>query len=537
MKEENPASPRVSQELSSTASSTRPIVEGTRAGDLPLLRAVDITKHYDGVTALAGVSFEVNTGEILALAGENGSGKSTLIKIIAGVERANKGRLFIDGAEWTERSPIERIEVGIQVIYQDFSLFPNLSAGENIWLPQQLHQRRRLVARSAGVAMGQRVLQEIGVMIQLHRSVAELPVWQKQLVAIARALVHDARLLIMDEPTTALTDREVQHLFSIIQRLATRGKSFIFVSHKLQEITQICNRVVVLRNGSKTLDASMKDLTNAQIAAAMTGREMTPGLYRRTQPNSRSVPLLAVRDFSRDGEYHDINFTLAAGEVLGFAGLMGSGRTAVVRGLFGLPPAELGTIEIDGKPIVIRNVSDAVRAGLAYVPEDRLSEGLFLDLSIDDNIVVRALERLVSKTGWISRSRRAKEAARWVDRLSIKTPSTRLPVSSLSGGNQQRVVLAKWMAANPRVLILNRPTVGVDVGSKPGIHQIIAELAARKVGVIVISDEVPELTLICDRVIVMRGGAIVAERNVSESSEKEITQIVTEVPDEKLPAP
>src|SRR6516162_2626685 len=177
MKEENPASPRVSQELSSTASSTRPIVESTRAGDLPLLRAVDITKHYDGVTALAGVSFEVNTGEILALAGENGSGKSTLIKIIAGVERANKGRLFIDGAEWTERSPIERIEAGIQVIYQDFSLFPNLSAGENIWLPQQLHQRRRLVARSAGVAMGQRVLQEIGVMIQLHRSVAELPVW------------------------------------------------------------------------------------------------------------------------------------------------------------------------------------------------------------------------------------------------------------------------------------------------------------------------------------------------------------------------
>ena len=533
MKKENPASPTVSQDrgmrqVSSTTSSTRLFVEGTPASDHPLLRAVDLSKHYDGVTALAGVSFEVGTAEILALAGENGSGKSTLIRIIAGVERANEGTLFIDGADWTGRSPIDRIEAGIQVIYQDFALFPNLSAGENIWLPQQLHQRRRLAARSAGVAMAQRVLSEVGVMIELDRPVAELPVWQKQLVAIARALVHDARLLIMDEPTTALTHREVQHLFAVIRRLAGRGKSFIFVSHQLQEIAQICDRVVVLRNGSKTLDAPMKDLTKVQIAHAMTGREIAPGHYRRTPPNSSSVPLLAVRGFSRDGEYHDINFTLAAGEVLGFVGLMGAGRTAVVKGLFGLPPADLGTIEIDGRPIVIRNVSDAVRAGLAYVPEDRLSEGLFLDFSIGDNIVVRAMERLVTKTGWISGPRKVKEAACWIDRLSIKTPSSRLPVSSLSGGNQQRVVLAKWMAANPRVLILNRPTVGIDVGSKPGIHQIIMELAAKKVGVIVVSDDVPELMLICDRVIVMRAGAIVAERNVSESSENEITQVVTE---------
>jgi simple sugar transport system ATP-binding protein len=516
------------RQASSTASSSRPIVDGTRASDHPLLRAVDISKHYDGVTALAGVSFEVGTGEILALAGENGSGKSTLIRIIAGVEHGNKGILFLDGTDSTDRSPIERIDAGIQVIYQDFALFPNLSAGENIWLPQQLHQRQRLVARSAGVAMAQRVLNEVGVAIELDCPVADLPVSQKQLVAIARALVHDARLLIMDEPTTALTHREVQHLFEIIRRLAARGKTFIFVSHKLQEIAQICDRVVVLRNGSKTLDARMQDLTKAQIARAMTGQEISPGHYQGSQPNSSSVPRLAVHGFTRDGEYYDINFTLAAGEVLGFAGLMGAGRTAVAKGLFGLPPAHLGTIKIDGRPVVIRNVSDAVRAGLGYVPEDRLSEGLFLDFSIGDNIVVRAMERLLSKTGWISGRRKAKEAALWVDRLSIKTPSTHLPVSSLSGGNQQRVVLAKWIAANPRILILNRPTVGIDVGSKPGIHQIIVELAARKVGVIIVSDDFPELMLICDRVIVMRGGTIVAERNVSESSEQEITQIVSE---------
>src|SRR6185312_1530288 len=222
--------------------SALPMIEGTPT-NYSLLRAVDISKHYDGVTALASVSFEVGTGEILALAGENGSGKSTLIRIIAGVERANKGLLYIEGADWTGSSPIERIEAGIQVIYQDFALFPNLSAGENIWLPHQLHQRRRLVGRSTGLAMAHRVLKEIGVTIELDRPVADLPVSQKQLVAIARALVHDARLLIMDYPTTALTHREVQHLFEIIRRLAARGKSFIFVSHKLQEVAQICDRV------------------------------------------------------------------------------------------------------------------------------------------------------------------------------------------------------------------------------------------------------------------------------------------------------
>jgi simple sugar transport system ATP-binding protein len=510
-----------------TASTGRP-VEDARASDNALLRAVDITKHYDGVTALAGVNFEVAPGEILALAGENGSGKSTLIRIIAGVERADNGKLLLDGVDWTDRTPIERIEAGVQIIYQDFALFPNLSAGENIWLPQQLHQRRRLVARTAGSAMAKRALDDIGVSINLDVAVADLSVSQKQLVAIARALVHDARILIMDEPTTALTHREVQHLFAIIRRLATRGKSFIFVSHKLQEIAEICERVVVLRNGSKVLDASMQDLTEPQIERAMTGREAGVERHRRSEPIPNAVPLLAVHGLGRDGEYHDISFTLAAGEVLGLAGLLGAGRTAVVKGLFGLPPPEFGSIEIDGTAIVIRNVSDAVRAGLAYVPEDRLSEGLFLDFSIDDNIVVRALDRLVSKTGWITGPRKAKEAARWIERLSLKTPSARLPVSSLSGGNQQRVVLAKWMAANPRVLILNRPTVGIDIGSKFGIHRIIMELAEKKVGVIVVSDDLPELMRICDRVIVMRGGTVVAERKVSKSSDAEIMQIVSE---------
>jgi simple sugar transport system ATP-binding protein len=493
-----------------------------------LLRAVDISKHYDGVTALAGVSFEVGSHEVLAIAGENGSGKSTLIKIIAGVERADAGTLFIDGVDWTRRAPIERIEAGVQIIYQDFALFPNLSAGENIWLPQQLHRRKRIVNRAEGTAIARHALDDIGVAIDLERTVTDLPVSQKQLVAIARALVHDARLLIMDEPTTALTHREVQHLFAIIRRLAAGGMSFIFVSHKLREIAEICERVVVLRNGSKTLDAPMKELNEARIVHAMTGREIVVARNRRPAPRPGTTALLAVQELGREGDYHEISFTLAAGEVLGLAGLMGAGRTAVLKSIFGLLPADSGTIEVDGRPLAIRSVTDAIEAGIGYVPEDRLSEGLFLDFAIGDNIVVRALDRLVSKNGWITGARKAKEASRWIGRLAIKTPSIRLPASSLSGGNQQRVVLAKWMASEPRILLLNRPTVGVDVGSKSSIHDIITELAASKVGIIVVSDELSEIMRICDRVIVMRASTIVAERSVEGASEAEIMQIVTE---------
>ena len=492
-----------------------------------LLSVVDVEKHYDGVTALARVSFEIGRGEVLALAGENGSGKSTLIKIIAGVERADSGTLFVDGADWTHRTPGERMGAGIHIIYQDFALFPNLSAGENIWLPYQLNQKQRLVTRAKGVAMARRVMDEIGVEIDFDRPVSDLPVSQKQLVAIIRALVNDARLLIMDEPTTALTHREVQHLFAIIRRLAADGISFIFVSHKLQEVSEICERVVVLRNGEKTLDRPIEGLNEKEIARAMTGREISGERYPRPQPEPDARPLLIVQDLARDGEYSGINFTLAPGEVLGFAGLMGAGRTAVVKGLFGLPPADSGSIEVNGRSVKLRAVSDAIAAGIAYVPEDRLSEGLFLEFPIGDNIVVRALDRLMSKAGWITGPRKAKEAMHWIDRLSIKTPSARLPVSSLSGGNQQRVVLAKWMASHPAILILNRPTVGVDVGSKSGILDIIMQLAAEKVGVIVVSDDLPEIMQLCDRVIVMRGGRIVAERRVEDSSEAEILQIVS----------
>jgi simple sugar transport system ATP-binding protein len=502
--------------------------EGQASLAPPLLRALDMDKAYAGAKALSGVTVEVQAGEVLALAGENGSGKSTLIKIIAGVETADAGSLFIDGVDWTRRSPVERIAAGVQIIYQDFALFPNLSAGENIWLPYQMHRGRRLVSRTEGRAMAKRALDEIGVAFDLDLPVSQLSVSQKQLVAIARALVHDARLLIMDEPTTALTNREVRHLFAIIRRLAGHGMSFVFVSHKLQEVAEICQRVIVLRNGRKTLDRPMAGLGEAEIGRAMTGRDIGMARYPRSPRLPEATPRLAVHQLSHDGEYRNVSFTLDAGEVLGLAGLLGSGRTAVVKGIFGLPPPDSGDIEVDGRPLVLRSVADALAANIAYVPEDRLTEGLFLNFSISDNIVVRTLDRLMSPAGWITASRKRNEAKRWIERLAIKTQSPDLPVSSLSGGNQQRVVLAKWIAGHPRVLILNRPSVGVDVGSKSGIHDIIMELAAGGVGIIVVSDDLPELMRVCDRVLVMRNGAVVAERRVEDSSETEIMRIVSE---------
>lgn len=494
----------------------------------PFLAVTGIARHYDGVKALDGVDMAVKPGEVVALAGENGSGKSTLIKVIAAVERPDAGAILINGADVTGQSPAARIAAGIQIIYQDFALFPNLSVAENIWLPQHRNQHRLLVDRRTGATRAALILRDIGIDLDLDKPVGELSVAQKQMVAIGRALVNDARLLILDEPTTALTHREVHNLFDVIRRLAANGMSFVFVSHKLHEVAEICSRVVVLRNGLKTLDARLDGLSESQIALAMTGRHFDAA-RRHAARTDLATPLLSVRGLSREPDYSDITFDLAAGEVLGIAGLMGAGRTALARGLFGLPPADGGTISIAGSGVRLVSAGDAIRAGIGYVSEDRLSEGLFLDFSIEDNIAVRALDRIRTSGGWITRSRKAAEASHWVKRLSIKTPSPALPASSLSGGNQQRVVLAKWMAGRPRILILNRPTVGVDVGSKADIHDIILDLAAEGLGIIVISDEISELMRVCDRILVMRGGRIVAERTASETPEGELLDIVSEI--------
>jgi len=477
--------------------------------EAPLVRLDAISKSFAGVQALSGVSFSIEAGQGVCLAGENGSGKSTLIKILAGVEKPDDGRVVIDGESFSALDPRISVARGIQVIYQDFALFPNLTVAENIAFSAELTSGHRLVNRRRIRTLAQKVLERIAVDIPLDTRIEALAVADKQLVAIARALALDARLVIMDEPTTALTEREVQSLLAIIRRLKAAGVAVLFVSHKLAEIFEVCEKIVVIRNGEVVSDKPAGEFDLDSLAYHMTGRHFEMTVARPFDP--QAAPVLEVRDLGRDGTLDGIGFELRPGEVLGIAGLLGSGRTQLAKALFGLLPVDRGEIRLDGKEISLAGPLDAIAAGIGYVPEDRLTEGLFLSQSIARNIAVGRLDAFSGPLGWLDRTGLGAEARDWLKRLSVAAPNAGVRVKSLSGGNQQRVVLARWLAGSPRILILNGPTVGVDIGSKADIHAIIADLAERRLGVIVISDDLPELIGCCHRILVMKEGRIVEE--------------------------
>ncbi len=477
-----------------------------------------VTKTYAGITALDGVGFSIAAGEAVCLAGENGSGKSTLIKILAGVEQPDRGRIAFNGVTQGPLNPRLSADAGIKVIFQDFSLFPNLTVAENIAFSAEIGMGAKLVRRGRMRELAARTLERIGVDIPLDVAVETLPVAHKQLVAIARALATDARLIIMDEPTTALTEREVRSLLTIIRRLKADGVAVLFVSHKLAEVLEVCEHVVVLRNGAKVAEGPASEFDAASLTRHMTGRDVgeTP-----PAPLPPDAPvLLTVERLAKPGAFEDVSFTLHAGEVLGVAGLLGSGRTALAKALFGLVMPEAGAIRLDGRPVPLGDPIAAAAAGIGYVPEDRLTEGLFLTQSIIQNIAIGRLDAHSGAWGVLDLPGLWGEARDWLKRLSVKAPDPEAPVRSLSGGNQQRVVLARWMARGPRVLILNGPSVGVDVGSKAEIHGIIADLAAQGLGVIVISDDLPELLATCHRLLVMKAGRLVEDipgRGITET--------------------
>lgn len=487
----------------------------------PVLQIRDVVKTYGGVHALKGVSFELLPGEVHCLVGENGSGKSTLIKIISGVEKPDSGTVAIDGEIHRHLTPNDAIRSGIQVIYQDFSLFPNLSAAENIALLSELAEGRKISSPSRNKAAARRVVDELGLRLELDADVVDLSVADRQLIAICRALVNDAKVLIMDEPTTALTHTEVERLFSVVRQLQERGVAVMFVSHKLDEVLQISQRVTVLRNGEQVASGPAADQTPRTIAKAMTGREVSEDRVVTELADDAPV-LLEVKNLSRTGSFVDVSFRLRAGEILGITGLLGSGRSEIAEAIFGIQPADSGTITVLGEERRIRSIRDAVEAGIGYVPEDRLTQGLFMDVSIADNIIASSLDSYRTRGGLLDRRRVQGSIADLFRRLRIQAPNVGAVVRSLSGGNAQRVVLAKWLARNPAVLILNGPTVGVDIGSKQEIITILREQTKAGMGVIVISDDIPELVTSCHRVLIVREGRIVAELASDEIEAREI---------------
>jgi simple sugar transport system ATP-binding protein len=489
--------------------------------DSPVLEVRDVVKTYGGVRALEGVSLSLIPGEVHCLVGENGSGKSTLIKIISGVEKPDSGSIGIEGKVHEHLTPNDAIRSGIQVIYQDFSLFPNLTAAENIAMLSELAARRVLSSRSRIRAAAERVVQELGLRLDLGADVENLSVADRQLIAICRALVNDAKVLVMDEPTTALTHTEVQRLFGLVRTLQRRGVAVMFVSHKLDEVLQISQRVTVLRNGEVVESGSASGYSPRAIAKAMTGREVSDErLIGDLDPDA--PVLLELDNLSRAGGFSDVSFALRRGEILGITGLLGSGRSEIAEAIFGIHPADSGTITVEGKQRTIGSIRDAVHAGIGYVPEDRLTQGLFLDVSIADNIVAASLDSYRTKAGLLDRRRVGESIADLFARLRIQAPHVRAVVRSLSGGNAQRVVLAKWLDRRPSILMLNGPTVGVDIGSKEEIIGILREQAAAGMGIIVISDDIPELVTSCHRILIVHDGRIVAELTGDEIDAGEI---------------
>ena len=490
----------------------------------PFLDMSGISKRFGGVHALRNVDLTLQAGEVHCLVGENGSGKSTLIKIISGVQAPEPGgRIAIAGQDYPHLNPVQSTHCGIQVIYQDLSLFPNLTVAENIAIGRHLGGLRTVDwAAMRQVALD--AMAKVGAAFALDTRVAELPIAGRQLVAICRALAADARLIIMDEPTASLTRHEVDALFALVSELKRAGICIVFVSHRLDEVLEIAERVTVLRDGAKVGTYAVDTIDDRKLSHLMTGHafdyEIHPG------DASAAPAVLELQGLGRDGDYEDINLTLRSGEILGLTGLLGSGRTELALSLFGMNPPDRGVILLDGQPVLLATHADAIRRGIAYVPEDRLTLGLILDQSITSNLTLTVLERLAGRFGLIAARARQGHVAQWVARLGIRVSDPENAVKTLSGGNQQRVVLAKWMATNPRVLILDSPTVGVDISAKDGIYGIIRGLADAGVAVLLISDEIPEVLYHSHRVLVMRQGRLTLDVPTRQTSEPALRQAV-----------
>jgi simple sugar transport system ATP-binding protein len=491
-----------------------------------LIELKGISKAFYGVKALDDVDFSIEAGESRCLIGENGCGKSTLIKIISGFYGHDSGQIIINGKPYKTLSTIEAIKEGIQVIYQDFSLFPNMTVAENITMNAMLSQNKKVLNWKEMRATAAKTLAQLNISLDLDRMVAELSVAQKQLVAISRAILQDAKLMIMDEPTTALTHKEIVSLFKIVEVLHQKGIAVVFVSHKLDEVMAVSQKITILRNGRNVYEGETKDLNKRKLIYHMTGKEIEAEPYAFTLASSK--PLMEVKHLSLSGHFSNVSFALLPGEIMGITGLLGCGRTELAKALFGLMPAISGEIIVDGVATKMDSVQDAIKSSIGYVPEDRLTEGLHLEETIGENSLLCIIDKLVGKFKNLDKTKVKDQMEKGLNSIKIGGMAYGKLAKSLSGGNQQKVVLVKWLAVQPKILILNCPTVGVDVGSKSVIHHILKELAKTGKGLIVISDDIPEIMQLCNRTLLMSQGQVVSEVVNSETTIEELEQMLDE---------
>ncbi len=501
----------------------RPVASPGPPPGTELLRVEGLGKRFPGVVALDGISFDLHAGEVHVLLGENGAGKSTLIKCLAGVYQPDAGEIYVDGARVHLPTTAAAEALGIATIYQEFNLVPQLSVAENVLLGRQ-PRRLGVVDKRRMNDRAREALARVGLTLDPRTPVGRLGVARQQLVEIAKALSLDARVLILDEPTAALTDDEVDRLLGLMTELRERGVGMVFISHHLEEIRRIGDRVTVLRDG-RSVGTVPATTSTDELVRMMVGRSIEQQYPRERTPAAGE--LLAVEHLTRPGVFEDITLTVRAGEVVGLAGLVGAGRTEVLRAIFGADPYASGTVRVRGKPITAHDVHAAIAAGLGLVPEDRKAQGLVLGATVGENLALVQLRR-ATRAGVIDRGWLRDLAARAVRDLSIRTPSLTAPVRNLSGGNQQKVVMGKWLAADPAVLLLDEPTRGVDVGAKVEIYQLINKLTAAGRGVLMVSSELPEVLGICDRILVMAQGRLVGELTHAEATQDAVMALAVQ---------
>ncbi|HEY0932740.1 MAG TPA: sugar ABC transporter ATP-binding protein [Trebonia sp.] len=481
-------------------------------------------KSFGPVRALLDGSVALRAGEAHALLGENGAGKSTLVKILAGVHQPDRGEVLVDGQEVTLPGPAAARAAGIAVIYQEPMLFPDLSVAENIYMGRQPVRSGRRIDRGALYRDATEVFAQLGVVLDPARPARGLSVADQQIVEIAKALSLNARVLVMDEPTAALTSVEVERLFRVIATLCARGAAVMFISHRLEEVFAVCQRVTIMRDGKFVLTERTEDLDVDTIIRSMIGRDLGE-MYSKTGTVPGAV-VLSVERLTRENVFYDVSFDVRRGEVVALAGLVGAGRTEVARAVFGIDRRTAGSVRLLGRALPNGQPAAAMAAGIAFVPEDRRQQGLVMDLGIDHNVALASLRRL-SKGGFIFRAAERRLAVTWAERLQLKYGRMRDPVSTLSGGNQQKAVLGKWLARSPSLLIIDEPTRGIDVGTKAEVHRIIDQLASEGMAVLMISSELPEVLGVADRVLVIHEGRLAGEFTRAEATEDKIMRAAT----------